>query len=507
MLCFVLAGLAAALFYSSWLRMERGPVSSGDAIVAELHSEEGCVWSSPETPPMVGSRLRTGARLELDQGVARLWFRSGATVLVQSPSTFELVSEKSLRLVRGTVAVRASGPAKDFVVISPNASVKDLGTSFAVHCDENSATEVEVFEGAVEVFPGSDPTNGQMVEMGTNVSVGRQGENVALFASPPESNRFAPLLERLWQDIRVVAKSDDVGDNSSSVVAADFSDLPGPTAADTFYGAKPSHGWLTPWVAAGNPTGQIRRDDPKFGAGEPFLQAQFGESFERAIAREYGPRGAFDPDEPHIVTWRWRLEGNPDEFGTGYSDRISFYGNPFFRRNTWPTNSWLIGVASVDEPSSRRRSSNEWLERKRGFKPETIEYASAPRRVFPKRWYFFDSHDDGAAGAVFDRRNMVDTGMKLKFGVVYHFAVAVYPQERRYDAAIRDDEQTVVKTGLHFRDRNAADANVFHATACVDHPTDELGFSLDSIRVQPLKDLDIKQQLQDSNAALSRGTQ
>ena len=186
---------------------------------------------------------------------------------------------------------------------------------------------------------------------------------------------------------------------------------------------------------------------------------------------------------------------------------MGFYGNPFFRRNSWPTNSWLIGVASVDEPSGRRRSSNEWLQRERGFRPEEIEFASTPRRVFPKRWYFFNSREDGAAGSVFDKRNMVDTGMQLKFGVIYHFAVAIYPQERRYDAAIRDDEQTVVRTGLHFRDREAADANVFHATVSADHPTDELGFTLDSVRVQPLKDLDIKQQLQNGDADPTRGTQ
>jgi hypothetical protein len=403
------------------------------------------------------------------------------------------------------VAVRASGTAKDFVVISPDASVLDLGTSFAVHCDENSATEVEVFEGAVEVLPESDPTNKRMVEMGTNVSVARRSEDVALFASPPDNNRFAQLLERLWHDIRVPAPADEGGDQDASVVEAEFSEAPGTDAADTFYEARPGRGWLTPWVAGGNPTGQIRREDSDFGLDNPFLQLRFGESFERAVAREYGPRPAFDPREPHIITWRWRLEGNPDEFGSDYNDRIAFYGNPFFRRNSWPTNSWLIGVASADEPPGRRKNSNEWLERERGLKPEANEFLSAPRRVFPKRWYLFSSQHEGPEGSVFDRRNMVDTGMKLKYGVVYHFAVAIYPQAGKYDAAIRDDEQTVVHTGLHFRDRKAIDSNVFHATVSVDNSKDKLEFSLDSIRVQPLRNLDLKQQLDSGDLASKRG--
>ena len=231
-----LAIVSAAVFVHGLRRPENGQPSGGMSIIAEVNSDAGCVWSGPRTTLAVGSGLTAGERLTLEQGIARLRFRGGATVLVESPSTFELLSDKSLRLRSGTVAVRSNGPVKDFVVVSPDAAVKDLGTSFAVHCDEKSATEVEVFEGAVEVFPERDPTKGRMVEMGTNVSVDRQSESVALFASPPDNNRFASLLERLWQDIRVVTHSDEVDDKSTSVVEADFSDGPGPDAVDTFYG-------------------------------------------------------------------------------------------------------------------------------------------------------------------------------------------------------------------------------------------------------------------------------
>ncbi len=37
---------------------------------------------------------------------------------------------------------------------------------------------------------------------------------------------------------------------------------------------------------------------------------------------------------------------------------------------------------------------------------------------------------------------MIDTGMSLKSGVIYSFAVAVYPDIAKYDVAIRDDVTT-----------------------------------------------------------------
>jgi hypothetical protein len=493
----LLVAVGILLYRSGEERSANRP--SNSVAVAELRSTDGCVWADRQQGLTEGAELYAGERLELTAGVARLLFQRGATVLVESPTAFELVSATSLRLEHGTVAVRASGPVKDFVVISPDASIVDLGTSFAVHYDERSATEVEVFEGAVEVFPESDPTHGRVLEMGTNVSVGPKAKAVTLVAPRPEEYRFAALLEQLWNDIRVTDAPDDDDSTNENIVAADFSD-PEAAAVDTFYDSKAGRGWLTPWVAAGNPTGEIRRGDPEFSLHNPYLHVKFTQSHERAIAREYGSRGELDPSQPHVISWRWRLEGNSKDFGGDFHDRVAFYGNPFFRRNSWPTNSWLIGVAAAHETAGGRKSSNDWLKRQHGIVPAAEGPLEEARRVFPMRWYFFDSQNEGAAGAVFDRRNMVDSGMKLKFGVTYRFAVAVYPHEGRYDAAIRDDEQTVVRTGLSFRDRSAGLANVFHIAISADKSNDDLGISLDSLRIHPLKDMDVQQQLENETA-------
>jgi hypothetical protein len=465
------------------------------AAVAELRSGANCVWGGASATMTDGMKLFAGQDLELTDGVARFAFAKGATVLVESPAKFELISATSLRLLKGNVAVRANGPAKEFVVLSRDAAIVDRGTSFAVHCDDDSATEVEVVEGAVEVFPRRDPDQGNVLEMGTNVRIGQQGKGIALVAARPEEYPFTKLIEELWRDIRT-APSDAAAAPAGDTIEADFGDDK-PGSVDTFYAAAPGLGWLTPWVASGNPTGKILRDETGFGEDNPYLSVRFKRSYERAIAREYGPRAGFDPSEPHVITWRWRLDGNFDQFGDSFRDRVTFCGNPYFRRSSWPTNSWLIGVAGADEVSSTRTgASTEWLKRKHRSSSDDDASTDGPRHVFAKNWYLFDNKSGGLSGAVFDRRNMIDTGLKLKTGVIYHFAIAVYPQQARYDAAIRDDEKTFVHTGLSFRSRESAPANVIHFALNVSRANDDLSYSLDSIRIRPIKSGGVREQLE-----------
>ena len=123
-------------------------------------------------------------------------------------------------------------------------------------------------------------------------------------------------------------------------------------------------------------------------------------------------------------------------------------------------NSWLIGVCAGERAES------------------------SDLNAFPRRWYFFD-RQAGKSGSLFRTENMVDTGMTFKPGVVYSFSIVVYPKLGRYDAAICDDERTFVQTGLRFRSGKKEMANVIHFGANASQSDDRLGFSLDSIRIEP----------------------
>jgi hypothetical protein len=271
----------------------------------------------------------------------------------------------------------------------------------------------------------------------------------------------------LWEDLDKETQ-DDASADQNPVIVADFSAGAVPGAVDTFAGAARGRGWRTPWVAAGNPMGDIVDENCLAGDGNPYLRLRFGPAKERAVARQYGQRPGFDPTKPHVISWLWRFDGDLEHFGNEFDDRVYFYGNPFFRRNTWPKNTWLIGVVGGDDitPSSLSKLTT--------------------RKVFPKRWFAFDAQE-GEFSEEFDSRNMVDSGMELKKGVVYRFVVVVYPSEKKYDVAIRDDEHVFKKTGLSFRNRSGEAGQVLHFGVGSNVNTDDFRFSLDSVRIEPLR--------------------
>ena len=455
----LLAGIGGTNIYRSSIDDQRQQIVARTE-VAEFRSDRGCIWQDQAESPAEGAKLSSGQRLQLVSGSAKLHFHRGAAVVLEGPAEVELISAVSMRLVHGTVAVRVSGPDKEFVVISPDASIVDLGTSFGVHRGVNGSTEVEVFEGAVEVFPQGDDANGKVLGVGASARIHGAGNGRGLELGASSTDHFGNLLELLWDDV-ARADLERAPSGEEGVVKADFSDGPVPGAVDTFYGAVPGRGWETPWMAAGNPIGDLTDADPLSKVNPARLGLRFHHSYERAVARLYGQRPGFDPSEPHVISWQWRFEGDIEDFAASYRDRISFYGNPFFRRNSWYTNTWLIGVVADHESKGKERL------------------------MLPMTWYAYDGDPTGV-DKEFDRRNMVDSGMKLKPGVVYRFAVAVYPKERRYDVAIQDDEQTFTREGLAFRDCATEEGRVLHFTASANYPEDDLSFSIDSIRIDPL---------------------
>lgn len=461
---FVLAGAVGVR-----LLWDRAPVDDASAdFVAKLVSADDCLWGVEGDRVGVGEGMRGSAKFDLLKGVAKMKFGAGATVVVEGPASFGLVSAKRMSLRYGSLAVRTDERNKDFVVDSPDAAIVDLGTSFGVHCDAKGATEVSVFEGAVEVRPTVNSDRGHVLGLGASVRISRAqyGPNIETIAA---DDRFANLVEALWDDF-----SGDVDDRAGAAVIAEFNDAPIPGTVDTFYGSTRGRGWRTPWMAAGNPVGEVRCFDSLSEEGSPYLHMKFLRATSRLVAREYGKRTDFDPLKPHLISWKWRFDGDPEHFGRHFKDRVLFYGNSRFSTNTSPANSWLIRLAAADEAGGRFRAGH------------------------PMHWCFFDNHS-GDNGRDFNRRNLVDSGMTLKPGVVYRFAVAVYPEKAKYDVAIRDDEQTVVRAGLSFRNQSAVAANIVHFGIRSEDETADMAFSLDSVRIEQFDDGDISEEVQLQN--------
>jgi hypothetical protein len=165
--------LAVSVFGYRWMMDYSASQSELPLAVAELASDSLASCWGPQGLVKSGDSLRSGERLAVMQGTAKLRFHSGAVVVIESPAVFEPVMPTVMRLEQGTVAVRANGPKNDFLVISPDAAILDLGTSFGVHCTPNDATEVEVFEGAVEVRRDEQASDGQVLGLGAFARIRR----------------------------------------------------------------------------------------------------------------------------------------------------------------------------------------------------------------------------------------------------------------------------------------------------------------------------------------------
>ncbi len=165
--------LAASLVLGVWLeapsapsdRVARGPVANDTRGQSVLESRptpvEGVAVLAREvdskglTTP-AGGEAEVGMPLEaggyrLDRGLIQLEFFSGATVVVEGPARFSLVSAERMLMELGKARAHVPNQAEGFTIETPRHDVVDLGTEFAIAVDEGGASEVHVLDGEVEL--------------------------------------------------------------------------------------------------------------------------------------------------------------------------------------------------------------------------------------------------------------------------------------------------------------------------------------------------------------------
>ncbi len=107
-----------------------------------------------ELTPSVASHPELRRDYTLSSGSVELAFPSGATAIVEGPAVFRLVSDERLALDLGQCSTHVPKGAEGFRVDTPVGQVVDKGTRFYVKVSETSDTEVQVIEGAADVYPG-----------------------------------------------------------------------------------------------------------------------------------------------------------------------------------------------------------------------------------------------------------------------------------------------------------------------------------------------------------------
>ena len=148
----VLAIAAVLMLVLSWPDSQSGREDVTPTI-ATLAYTSHAHWSNGERS--LGDSIGQG-RMRLDVGLARLDFRNGATVTLQGPAEFEILSNDRAKLHAGIITASIPASAVGFEVVTPTMDVVDLGTAFGVAVGMDGVTDVCVFEGEVEVSRPGD---------------------------------------------------------------------------------------------------------------------------------------------------------------------------------------------------------------------------------------------------------------------------------------------------------------------------------------------------------------
>ncbi|MGK0189896.1 MAG: hypothetical protein ACI9R3_005715 [Verrucomicrobiales bacterium] len=120
--------------------------AQGFAVVANLFDAE---WMDEKIDRRLGDSLGAEA-LQLQSGVAKIQFFSGATMVIQGPAEIELQSAWEATCWSGVVRMQVPPAARGFVLHGPDTEIIDLGTEFGFEVRDGKA-HVEVLDGEISI--------------------------------------------------------------------------------------------------------------------------------------------------------------------------------------------------------------------------------------------------------------------------------------------------------------------------------------------------------------------
>ncbi|MFN4257862.1 MAG: LamG-like jellyroll fold domain-containing protein [Gemmataceae bacterium] len=113
-------------------------------------------WADSSAARSAGEPLTPG-HLRLDSGLAMIEFASGASVVLEAPVDFEIISANEAYCHRGRLSAHVPPPASGFRVRGPGLELVDRGTAFGMAVGEAGTAEVHVFEGEVDLSSDMHP--------------------------------------------------------------------------------------------------------------------------------------------------------------------------------------------------------------------------------------------------------------------------------------------------------------------------------------------------------------
>jgi hypothetical protein len=137
----------------------------------QWHFDQGGLGKDPS------AEVHGGDNIRITKGRMKLTFDNGTVVTLHAPALFQVISDMRARVMFGKVTARVAKGAEGFSVLTPRATVIDLGTEFGIEVNDVGATDLVVFEGEVDFayVTEEDGARRQRLRTGEGMHLDAQG--------------------------------------------------------------------------------------------------------------------------------------------------------------------------------------------------------------------------------------------------------------------------------------------------------------------------------------------
>lgn len=171
-------------------------------VAAQLRGTVGARWAGDRLELPEGEKFLPGRRLELVEGLAEIYFNSGARVILQGPAIVEVHDLGRAVVSLGRVAVSVPADAEDFCVETNVALLAGDVAEYGVEIEVDGSLATEVYDGELEMRLGGAKRDASTLKLAKSqaVKIDAQTGHVALM---PERThlRFVRYLPR--RDTRI----------------------------------------------------------------------------------------------------------------------------------------------------------------------------------------------------------------------------------------------------------------------------------------------------------------
>lgn len=125
------------------------PAAALDTPIAFLRTSNGCEWGS-DGPPLdaIGSSVRSGDEITLNQGIAEFTLASGVTLSIEGPASLLITSPSALALQYGRLTAYVPWTVTNFKAFAAGCRLTACDAEFGV-CVEGANADIHVFSGEV----------------------------------------------------------------------------------------------------------------------------------------------------------------------------------------------------------------------------------------------------------------------------------------------------------------------------------------------------------------------